>query len=139
MGSRTRSNKPRDLKPGQMSWVERGIFVRKTKTGEIRYGISYSFKGKRIQEVVGPTKTLAKRALEIRRAEIAQERFKLPTKKRLPGFTEFAEIYLEHARQKKKTWRYDQGALRMMAGFFKAKRIDQVTSWRKLPLKIDTL
>ena len=123
------SKSTRELKPGETCWVERGVFARKTKTGSIRYGISYTYKGKRIQEVVGPTKTLAKKTLGIRRAEIAQESFKMPSKKRTPTFVQFAEIYLEHARQKKKTWRYDEGALRTAASFFKSKRVDQITSW----------
>lgn len=118
----------KDLAPGETRWIERGIFARRTKTGEVRYGISYVYQGKRVQEMVGPTMTLARKALAVRRAEIAQGRFAIPTKTRAPRFDEFCATYLEHARQKKRTWKDDEGMLRKAAPFFKGKRIDEVTS-----------
>lgn len=119
----------KDLAPGETRWLERGIFARRTKTGEVRYGISYVYQGKRIQEMVGPTMTLARQALSIRRSEIAKGKFQIPAKSRAPRFEEFCEIYLEHARQKKRTWKDDEGALRKATPFFKGKRIDAITSW----------
>ena len=63
---------PKNLKPGAIMWLERGLFARRTKTGEIRYGISYMApNSKRIRETVGPSKTLARKVLAKRRAEIA--------------------------------------------------------------------
>lgn len=129
MPKQSRKRSPRNLPPGQTCWIERGIFARKTKAGEVRYGISYSYKGKRIQEIVGPLKTLAKRALAIRRSEIAQERFEIPVKKPSLTFEQFSDIYLDHARQKKRTWRYDEGALRIAKKFFRSKRVKEITPW----------
>ena len=119
----------RDLKPGKRCWIERGIFARKSKTGEIRFGISYTYKGRRVQEIVGATKTFARKALAIRKSEIAQERFKIPSRSRAPSFDGFCETYLEHARQKKRTWRDDQRALKLAAAFFGGKAINEITSW----------
>ncbi len=121
--------KPKDLKPGETCWLERGIFTRRTKAGQIRYGISYSHKGRRYQEIVGSTKSSARHALQIRKAEITQERFKIPTRKKSPSFDEFCQTYLDHARQKKKTWKGDESALNIAKGFFKSKRINEITSW----------
>jgi integrase len=119
----------KELAPGETCWIERGIFARRTKAGEIRYGISYVHEGKRVQEMVGPTMTLARKALSVRKAEVAQGRFQIPTRSRAPRFEEFCAIYLEHARQKKRTWKDDESALRKATPFFKGKRIDAITSW----------
>lgn len=73
--------------------------------------------------------TLARKALSIRRSEIAQGKFKIPAKTHAPRFEEFCVIYLEHARQKKRTWKDDEGALRKATPFFKGKLIDAITSW----------
>ena len=50
---------PRDMKPGKLYFLEKGIYIRKTKSGEVRYGISYTYQGQQIREIVGPSKTLA--------------------------------------------------------------------------------
>ncbi|MFQ5512381.1 MAG: tyrosine-type recombinase/integrase [Candidatus Krumholzibacteriia bacterium] len=119
----------KDLEPGKIKWLERGIFVRKTHTGQLRYGISYVYKGRRKQEIVGPTKTLAKHALSIRKAEIAQGRYKITPRKRSPLFCDFCETYLLHAKSKKKSWRGDKHALRIAKPFFARKRLNEITQW----------
>jgi integrase len=89
-----KSINPKDLTSGQRMWLERGLFARKTATGEIRYGISYTDpNGRRVREVVGPTKTLARKVLAKRRTQIAEGRYDFPTKKTAPTFRAFAKEY----------------------------------------------
>jgi integrase len=118
---------PKDLKPGRIFWVERGIYVRKTTTKGLQYGISYTFQGRHHLEIVGPTKTEAKHALEIRLGEIRQERFKLPDKKRIPTFKEFWAEYLEHSRLNKRSWKRDQCCAKRFLETFGGFRLDEIT------------
>ena len=120
---------PKNLKPGQVAHLERGIFVRKNKTGGLTYGISYKYNGTLFREIIGPTKTLAKEVLRIRKAEIAQDRFKIPVKRKAPRFDAVCERYIEHAKKNKKTWRCDDGTLKVAKALFKNKRIDEITTW----------
>jgi hypothetical protein len=84
----------KQLEPGEVAHLDRGIFVRKNKNGTLSYGISYLYKGTLIREMVGPTKTLAREVLRIRKSEIAQHRFKIPKKRRAPRFDEACERYM---------------------------------------------
>jgi integrase len=119
----------KQLEPGEVAHLERGLFVRRNKTGTLSYGISYIHRGTLIREMVGPTKTLAKEVLRIRKADIAQDRFKIPKKRRAPRFDETCDRYLEHAKKSKRSWRRDENALNVARVFFKKKRIDEITSW----------
>jgi integrase len=114
-----------------IKWLERGIYSYKTKTGKVRYGISYTDPetGKRVQEIVGPSKTQAKHALSVRHSEIARGKYKLKSRKRAPTFEDFSEAYLDHAQSKKKSWKRDLGALKPMRDFFSPKRLNQITTW----------
>jgi integrase len=86
-------------------------------------------RGTLIREMVGPTKTLAKEVLRIRKSEIAQDRFKITKKRRAPRFEEACDRYLEHAKKSKRSWKRDEVTLKIAKAFFKKKRIDEITSW----------
>ncbi len=120
---------PKNLKPGQVAHLERGIFVRRNKTGSLSYGISYKYKGTLFREMIGPTKTLAKEVLRIRKTEIAQDRFKIPVKRKAPKFVVVCERYIEHAKKNKRSWKCDDGTLKAAKGLFKNRRIDEITPW----------
>lgn len=123
---------PKDLAPGQTCWLERGLFARKTKAGEIRYGISYMApNGRRVRETVGPLKSEAKDVLALRRAEIRQGRYDfVGTKKKAPTFAEFAKTYMEkHAKQHKRSWNDDRYMLKIINRTLGTRRLDSITSW----------
>ena len=119
----------KQLEPGEVAHLERGLFVRKNKNGTLSYGISYLYKGTLIREMVGPTKTIAKEVLRIRKSEIARDRFKIPKKRKSPKFDAVCDRYLGHAKKNKRSWQRDQLALNLAKAFFKKKRIDAITSW----------
>ncbi|MEE9271593.1 MAG: tyrosine-type recombinase/integrase [Candidatus Krumholzibacteria bacterium] len=120
--------RPKELPPGKCKWVERGIFVRGSKGGP-RYGISYKLGGQRVRETIGPTLAIARKALNIRKAEIAQGRLGLLPKKQAPLFSEFTEQYLEHAKANKKSWQTDVYLIRKLSPSFGKKRLSEITSW----------
>ena len=72
-----------------------GIFNRTLKDGSKIWGIDYYFNGKRIRERVGPQKSVAKKALESRKGEIAQGKFNLEKKSGEISFKSFSKKYLE--------------------------------------------
>lgn len=117
------------LKPGERCWIDRGIFARMTATKGLVYGISYEYEGRRYREAVGPHLGVARKALEIRRAEITQGRFEIPNKTEAPIFHDFCQTYLEHAEQHKRSCKRDAGVMRQVKAFFERKPIDQVTAW----------
>ena len=124
--------KPSDLKKlpiGKRVYIERGIFVRKTLKGQVRYGISYVYKGRKIRHIVGDTISLARHALNIKKAEIAQSRYQIPNKKTAITFGQLADMYLDHAKQAKRSWKRDEGALKKAKEFFTPKRLDEITTW----------
>jgi integrase len=119
----------KDLEPGQIAHLDRGIFVRQNNNGTLSYGISYIYNGTLYREIAGPTKTLAKEALRIRKAEIAQDRYQIPKKRKPPKFAKACNRYMEHATKSKRSWERDEDTLKLAKAFFKRKRIDEVTSW----------
>jgi integrase len=117
------------LKPGQVAHLDRGLFVRKNRNGTLTYGISYVYNGTLIREMIGPHLTLARQVLQTRKSEIAQDRFKIPKKRRAPTFEAVCDRYMEHAKKSKRSWRRDEDTLKVARAFFKKKRIDEVTPW----------
>ena len=102
-----------------------GVFKRtsKKKSGKSEYWyIDYVFEGKRKWESVGRvgevSKADAKKLLALRRTEILQAKFKTPKNRSIPTFSEFAQEYLEYAKQNKKSWERDMYSLRKLVPFF---------------------
>jgi integrase len=119
----------KSLEPGQVAHLDRGIFVRRNNNGTLSYGISYLYNGTLYREIAGPTKTLAKDALRIRKTEIAQDRYQIPKKRKPPKFDKVCARYMEHAKKSKRSWERDEETLKLAKAFFKRKRIDEISSW----------
>ena len=71
--------------------------------------------GRRIRESTKTiNKTLAERALAVRKAEVAQNKFSIQKIKPAPDFDKFAKVYLEeYAKTNKRSWKQDEIALRV--------------------------
>jgi len=121
----------KDAAIGEVVYIERGLFARRTKDGEVRYGISYTAPdGKRIRETVGDTLTLARKVLGKRRNEIDENRYNFPTRRKSPPVEVFAARYLEHAKQHKaRSWKRDEGVLRRFVELFGSKPLDELSTW----------
>lgn len=93
------------------------------------YYIRYKVDGRDIKEKVGPSLLKARRALESRRGEIVQGKFKLEEIR--PGKTlkEFAEEYLEYAREHKKSWKSDRQRLGHLVRHFGDIPLRKITQW----------
>jgi integrase len=89
--------------------------------------IDYYFEGRRIREVVGPSRKIAQIALDARRGEIAQGRFELRKIKTSPLFKDFAKDYLEWAKANKSSWISDRTALNHLVPFFGSMRMHQIS------------
>ncbi|MCP4898878.1 MAG: site-specific integrase [bacterium] len=119
---------PQDLLAGKLYRIERGIYVRKTRAGRLRYFVRVTTGYQDTMRVAGDTITAA-RALrdeastDVKRGEFETRRAPAPV------FAEFADTYLEHAKQHKRSWKRDEGALRPFVAFIAPKRIDEVTTW----------
>ena len=102
--------KPADLKPGEVAYVERNLFARRTKNGDLNYGISFvDPDGRRVRETVGPSKKLARTVLSKRRTEIAEGRYQFRSRAPAPSVSEICDGYLKYASQHKRSWHRDSG------------------------------
>lgn len=119
---------PKDLKPGEVRWIDRNIYARGTRAGT-RYGISFCHRGTRYRKIVGPTITEARRALAITRSRILQGRYQLAQETPSVPFDALARRYIEHAKTTKASWRHDEYSLRSMTAFFGSRPLSAVTSW----------
>jgi len=81
------------------------------------YYIDYYYQGRRIMERVGPQKGLAKEALAVRKAAIAQGRYQI-RKRGNVRFDVFAKVYLDYAKTNKRSWQRDEGLLKNLLPFF---------------------
>lgn len=116
--------------PGERVYLGDGIFARKKENGDVQYGIAYTApNGKRIREIVGARLGLARKVLEKRHNEIDEGRYNFPTRTKAPAFRDFAERYLEHAKQHKRSWKRDAGVVAKLAEFFGDVRFDQIKTW----------
>ena len=90
------------------------------------YYIDYYVDGRRKREKVGTSRTLAKKALEVRKGEIARKKYKLPQKRVSLLFEEFVPIYLDYVRGYKKSFDRDQSTVRILTKKFHGKRLDAI-------------
>jgi len=91
--------------------------------------IDYYVDGQRKRECAGANKKTAEKALAIRQAEIAQGRYNLKKERveiTLKGFT---NTYLKWARANKKSYNRDEICIKHLLGFFKNKRLSQITPY----------
>ncbi len=120
---------PKNLMPGQVAHLDRGLFVRRNKTGTLTYGISYVFHGTLIREMIGPHLTLARQVLQTRKSEISRDKFQIPKKRRPPTFAAVCDRYMEHAKKSKRSWKRDEDTLKVARAFFRKKQIDEISAW----------
>ena len=90
-----------------------------------RYYIDYSVNGKRVREVVGPSKKVAEAALKSRLGEVAQGRFHLKAQSRVT-FAEFAAEYMEHSKVEKRSWLRDKTILANLIPFYGTRKLDEI-------------
>ena len=95
------------------------------KKGE-NYYIDYYVNGRRKREKVGPSRALAKKALEARKGEIVREKYQLPRKKAAPLFEEFVPVYLNYIKGYKKSYDRDVSTIKRLLGKFRGKRLDAI-------------
>lgn len=97
------------------------------KNGE--FWIDYYANGQRKREKVGPSKTLADKALMKRKIQIAEGKFLEIDNRKKIRFKDFAPIYSEIYASKKRSWEStDQQYLKRLTPFFGNKFLHEITS-----------
>ncbi len=104
-----------------------GVYRR--KDCRIPWWISYSYQGRQVREAGGPTKKIAEEALSARKADIAREKFDLHDLKPSPLFRDFANTYLEFAKDNKRSWERDEFSLKHLAAFFGNRRLNHISAF----------
>jgi integrase len=95
-----------------------------------KWYIDYYYQGQRIRECAGTNKRRAQKALDARKGEIVQGRFKLQEVKSSPLFEEFATEFLEWAKANYRAWETHHAAhLRPVQAYFQGKRLHEITTW----------
>ncbi len=103
-----------------------GVFLRNDN-----WYISYFYKGRRIKEKVGPSKTLATKALKKREVEVAEDKFLDIKKIQRVKFTELAEDYLRlHAQGKKSYISHYQVCINNLKSYFAHCFLHEITPKR---------
>ena len=93
---------------------------------------------RRFREKVGASKGEAEKALAIRKAEIAQNRFGFRSARSFPTFGELAEKYREFAATCKKGFHANERyRIAQLEGYFGNRRISEITTWDAEKLKSD--
>jgi integrase len=115
------------LKPGRQKWLERGLFVRMTANG-LKYGISFRSGRTRVQEMIGPSKTDARKMLSIRKAEVIQGRYFRRSRRSVPTFKEFGREYLADLKplRSTKSWNRDDLSVKAACEVFGKLRLYQI-------------
>lgn len=90
--------------------------VRRRKDNRQFY-IDYRVDGRRVREVIGPSRSQAVNALAMRKSDIIAGRFHLPPEEKLT-FDVAVERYMLWARQHKRSWRDDLEIFKRMAPHF---------------------
>ncbi|MHC4278362.1 MAG: tyrosine-type recombinase/integrase [Planctomycetota bacterium] len=94
-----------------------------------KWFIDYYYHGRRIRELAGHTKTQAEKALQIRKAEILQGKFKIQDVKPSPRFEDFVKQFLEWSRDNKRSWHRDRTLVLPLIRFFGRKCLREITPW----------
>jgi integrase len=99
--------------------------------------IDYYAGGRRIKEKVGSSKGQAQRALAVRRAQVVQGRFQLPTRRSAPTFAKFAQRYLEFGRTNKRGFRNERYRVEGFIQRFGNRRLSELSAWDAERFKIE--
>jgi integrase len=97
------------------------------RTSSGPYWIDYFSDGKRIRESTNTkSKTVAERCLASRCGEVVQGKFSLEKIKRSPFFHDFAELYLEWAKEHKKSWERDWYSIKKLEIVFGSRNLSAI-------------
>ncbi len=94
-----------------------------------KWHIDYYYQGRRIRELAGLTKSQAAKALQIRKAEILQGKFRIHDVKPSPRFEDFAMQFLEWSQDNKRSHRRDRTLVRSLVRFFGGRCLRDITPW----------
>jgi integrase len=109
-----------------------GVF--KKKNGS--WNIDYYYGSRRVREKTGDSKGEAEKALSIRKAQIAEDRFGYRSSRSFPPFREFAKKYRVFAEANKKCFRAnEQYRIAQLEAYFGNLRISEITNWDAEQLK----
>lgn len=94
-----------------------------------KWYIDYYYQGRRIRECIGTSKRRAQKALDARKGEIVQGRFKLQEVRPSPLFPDAVSAFLRWAQDNRRSWTRDQHLVKSLLTFFQGKRLNEVTRW----------
>lgn len=103
-----------------------------------QFYIDFTVDGRRVREVVGPSRRQAVDALAQRRAEIIAGRFRLPTEPRLT-YDVAVERYMAWAKQHKRSWRDDLEIFKRMAPHFGGTPITRINPFEIEKMKANLI
>jgi len=105
----------------------------------------YQPNGKRKREVVtisgihpsNITRLDANKALNIRKAQMAEGKFEIAQAKKPVPFDQFVKRYLEYSKGNKKSWTRDVTSSIALLRFYSGKSLNQITSWSVESYKVN--
>ena len=92
-----------------------------------KWYIDYWYEGKRIRECIGINKVLARKAFEVRKAEIVQGKFNLNMIKHKISLFDLCNKYLDYIRSYKKAPQSDENSIKNLKAIFKNKHLNLIT------------
>lgn len=106
-----------------------GIFKKGKRGNKPLWWIDYYHEGRRQRECVGTSKTIAEKALAVRKAEVLQGRYNFKGRLRSPVFESLAEKYLEYSKANKKPSSFlrDVASLKNLKPFFKGRKLEHIS------------
>lgn len=113
------------------------IFKKGKRGNKDLWWVDYYHQGQRKRECVGTSKTLAEKALNVRKGEILQGRFNMKASVKTPYFKDFAQKYLEYSKANKRSYRRDQDIVKALLPYFRGKRLSEITAEMIEKYKLD--
>ena len=104
-----------------------GVYSKPDKSGKPRWYIDYYVDGRRVRECLGTSKTLAEKALAVRKTEILHGKYNFKLKHKTPFFENFSKEYLEYSKAHKRSYRRDVDIIKALMPYFKGYRLDRIT------------
>ncbi|MEW6063243.1 MAG: tyrosine-type recombinase/integrase [Nanoarchaeota archaeon] len=95
----------------------------------LNYYIDYYLNSRRIREMIGPSKELAKKVLMKRKIEIAEGKFLDIKKTNKIKFEDFAKQYIEYSKGNKKSWQRDVLSIKNLSKLFSGCFLHEITPW----------
>jgi len=110
-----------------------GVYLKKGK-----FYVDFYASGRRIREMVGPSKALAEKVLKKRQVEVAEDRFLDIRKEQKIKFEDLARDYLEiYSKPNKKSYHSDCDLVKALGKYFNGKYINEITTMSVEKFKIE--